>query len=325
MRPAMGVSPTTIGSFTPERIAEFWSQHPCGAHLVHEREWREFFLAYDRFKYALEPHILEELDRLDVAAKRVLEIGLGQGAEAQQLVQRRARYCGIDLTEESVRRVRLRCELFELPYETLAVMNADRLAFPDSSFDLVFSHGVLHHSPRIHQAVAEVHRVLRPGGTAVVMLYHRHSVNYHVSIRILRRAGIFLLFVPGASVAIARLMREPLPRLEKHRTALRREGLGYLRMQRFIHAATDGPDNVYSAVFGACEARQLFGRFENVELRAHFLNERHLPLVRRLLPRRMRRWLARKWGWHLWVTGRRAMQGPTHGERAGRGCGGRNA
>jgi ubiquinone/menaquinone biosynthesis C-methylase UbiE len=290
-------------AFTPHEIAEFWRTHPCGSDFVDATEWKEFFLKYDAYKYRQEPHILEELKKIDFAGKRVLEIGLGQGAEAQRIIEAGAIYNGVDLTEESVERVKTRCGIFSLPYESIQVMNAEEMTFPDDSFDIVFTHGVIHHSPRIKLIVNEIHRVLRPGGTVVAMIYHRNSLNYHVSIRIIRRFGILIMAVPGVPFATVKLTGEKFDRLEKHRLNLKKNGLGYLKMENFIHKSTDGPDNVFSSVFSRKEASALFSKFRQVSFTCHFLNERHFPVVRSLLPRKAKRWLAARFGWHLWVRG----------------------
>jgi SAM-dependent methyltransferase len=290
-------------NFDTSEIAAFWELHPCGSDFVHAPAWKDFFRQYDSFKYLAEPQILVELGNIEFEGKRVLEIGLGQGAEAQRIIDAGARYNGIDLTKESVQRVKTRCEVFSLPFEDIQVMNAEKLRFADNSFDIVFSHGVLHHSPRIRLIVSEIHRVLRPGGLVVVMLYHRNSMNYQISIRFLRRIGILSLFVPGVSSAVAKLTKEPLDRLEKHRENLRRVGIGYLRMGAFIHKATDGPDNVFSSVFSRAEAEELFRDFRNLTTTTHHLNDRHFPLVRNLLSRKSKEKLAAKYGWHLWVKG----------------------
>ena len=212
---------------TASAIAHFWQKHPCGAQFVNADDWTDFFKKYDRFKDATEPHIAGEIAQINLSEQRVLEIGLGQGCEAEKLVRSGAIYNGIDLTPESVARVSRRFDLFSLPYESLQVMNAEKLNFPDSSFDVVFSHGVIHHSPRIDQIVSEIYRVLKPGGQLVLMLYHRNSANYQVAIRWLRRAGIFGLLVPGVAELISKATGEPKDRLMFHVKNLKSNGLAY--------------------------------------------------------------------------------------------------
>ncbi len=290
-------------NFSPENIAEFWERHPCGSDFVEFSEWKKFFFEYDKYKYSNESHILKELANIDWNNKKVLEIGLGQGSEAQKIILKGALYNGIDITSESIKRIKLRCELFNLPYESLKLNNAEEIDFPDNYFDIVFSHGVIHHSPRIQKIVSEIYRVLKPGGEFVIMLYHRNSVNYKFSIMILRRLGIFLLFIPGMSKLISRLTNEPLDRLRCHISNLKEQGLSYLKMDNFVHKATDGPDNIFSSVFSESETRILFSSFKDLRFTKHFINERHLPFIRSILSDKTKNKIASRYGWHLWCKG----------------------
>jgi len=288
---------------TSDQIAEFWEKHPCGNDFVHNSEWTDYFINYDRFKYSYEPHILDEIKKIDFRGKRVLEIGVGQGAEAQKIIEAGGIYSGIDLTEESIKRVKIRFRLFSLSYESLKVMNAERLDFSEESFDIIFSHGVLHHSPHIKKIINEIYRVLRRGGMVVVMLYHRKSLNYLVSIKLFRRFGILLLYIPGMSKLVAKLTNEKVERLEKHLINLKRHGFICLKMRNFIHKATDGPDNVFSSVFSRSEAAELFLAFKNLSYSTYLLNERHFPIVRSFLSTKIKKKIATKYGWHLWIKG----------------------
>lgn len=292
-------------TFTAEEIAGFWERNPCGSHFVEFREFERFFLDYDAFRYAQLPYLLDLFARLDLRGKKVLEIGPGQGADAQQIIERDAIYTGVDLTEESIRRLHMRFELFNLPYENLLVENAEALTLPNESFDIVYSNGVLHHSPRIEKIIAQLYRCLKPGGEAVIMLYHKSSLNYHVSIRLIRRLGIFLLFLPFVDRFVSLVTGEPLERLNKHKANLRTEGLSYLRMLRFIHKATDGPDNVYSSVWTKHDCDRIFKDFSELRYEVCFLNERHFPVIRHLIPRGLKRKIECRWGWNLFIFARK--------------------
>ena len=91
---------------------DFWQNHSCGTRLVgglRDRfggDYEKFFSDYDKFRYDMESHIPACLDTLGVSGKRVLEIGLGQGADSESLIRRGARWSGVDLTGKSVERVR---------------------------------------------------------------------------------------------------------------------------------------------------------------------------------------------------------------------------
>ena len=288
--------------FLPEQIAEFWEINPCGSSFMKSKSTlRDFFVEYDNFKYSVEPHIPHELSKIDFNNKKVLEIGLGQGAEAQKIIGGGGIYNGIDLTMESIRRVRIRFDIFDLPYESLQIMNAEQLEFESNFFDVVFSHGVIHHSPRIREIIAEIYRVLKPGGLAVVMVYHRNSINYQISIKLIRRIGVFLLFLPGMVSLVSKVVHEDKERLGRHRTNLRTYCIDYLKMSNFIHKSTDGPDNVFSSVFSRKEIRILFSGFIFIETKSHHLNERHLPIFKSIISKNIKGKIANRYGWHLWI------------------------
>ena len=179
-----------------QAVKEFWQGHPCGDAQVgglrdrFRGDYDRFFTDYDQFRYRNERHLPACLAALNVTGKKLLEIGLGEGAESERLIRQGARWSGVDLTAEAVERVRTRLTLRELPYDELRQGSVLDLPFADDSFDMVFSHGVLHHVPEIKQAQSEIHRVLRPGGELVIMMYARWSLNYLVSIGLIRRATL---------------------------------------------------------------------------------------------------------------------------------------
>lgn len=283
-------------------IKQFWNEQPVGSNFVAYEAGKSFYERYDAFRYRTEGHILKELDEIEFKGRNVLEIGLGQGADSMQIINRGAIYYGIDLTEESVRRVKERFHLFNKPYAEIQVANAESIPYPDNTFDIVYSHGVIHHSPQIKKIVSEIYRVLMPGGKAVIMLYHQASYNYYISISVLRRMGLLLLLpLPFLTKLISKLTGESEERINRHKYYLKKEGLAYLKMKNFIHRSTDGPDNVYASVWTAKEARELFHEFSSISTSVHFLNERHLLGIQHILPKSFKNFIARKFGWHLWV------------------------
>lgn len=277
---------------TETEIADFWQAHPCGDELLggldkrFQGDFAAFFEHYDRMRYKLERHIPACLDALDLRDRQVLEIGLGQGAESEGLIRRGARWTGIDLTAEAVRRVSLRLHLRQLPFEAITQASAIAIPAPDASFDVVFSHGVLHHIPDIVAAQAEIRRVLRPGGRLVAMLYARRSLNYVVAIGVIRRLGVV------AGWPLRHRVRDGL--LGAHLRNASREGLGnYLRMTRFVHASTDGPTSPFARVYDIAAVRRDFPDFRLVRAHKEFMHAPPLPVHG--LPG------ASLLGWHLWV------------------------
>lgn len=272
-------------------IEAFWADHPCGdqfvAHVDHS-SYEVFFEQYDRFRYGLEAHIPRCLDAIDFDNRDVLEIGLGQGADAEQIIRRGARWTGIDLTSESVQRVETRLRLRGLPYERVVQGSVLDLPFPSRSFDIIFSHGVLHHVPDVEQAQTELARVLRPNGEAVIMLYAKYSLNYLLSIAVVRRLGLLALYPAWrAGLPVAGIYG-------RHLENAQRMGLtGYLRLSNFINRNTDGPENPYSRVYSVADVRRVFSSFRVTRVHKEFMHAPPLP-VRKFPPADLA-------GWHLWV------------------------
>ncbi len=271
-------------------IRTFWNSHPCGQDFVggaeqYRQDYEAFFAAYDRFRYTKESHILDCLDQIDFRGKRVLEIGLGQGADAEQLIKRGALWSGLDLTPESVERVRTRFALRNLPYEHLRQGSVLEIPYPDHCFDIVFSHGVLHHVPDIVRAQQQIQRVLKPDGELIAMFYARYSLNYLLSIAVVRRLGLLGLCLTGS---------KPAGPYGQHVENARKAGIWrYLRLDNFIHANTDGPLNPYSKVYDLAAIRLDFPDFRVVRTYKRFMHAPPLPASK--LP------LERVLGWHLWA------------------------
>jgi SAM-dependent methyltransferase len=195
-------------------------------------------------------------------------------------------WSGVDLTPESVARGSARLGLRRLPYGRLECASALALPFPDNSFDLVFSHGVLHHIPDVKAAQREIARVLKSSGQLVAMLYARRSLNYLLSIAVLRRLALVALYLAGA---------HPDSTVGAHLANARKMGLRrYLSMSQFIHRNTDGPENPYSKVYDPATVRGDFADFDIGYIAQEFMHAPPLP-VALLKP------FAGLVGWHLWV------------------------
>jgi ubiquinone/menaquinone biosynthesis C-methylase UbiE len=272
-------------------IAHHWEKIPVGENVIGSvnlefgGDYAAFFEFYDRWLYSNQGHILRALDRFNWSGKRVLEIGLGQGADSEQLIRRGAVWSGIDLTSQSVDRVRRRFKLRKLPCEALVQGSAVKLPFRDRSFDIVYSHGVLHHVPNISAAQAEIRRVLKDDGQLVIMVYARNSLNYQLSIKFLRRMGLILLY--ALPLRLTGIYAE-------HKRQARQEGLKrYLALSNFINRSTDGPSNPYSKVYDRKTLLRDFPDFEVIQLFKLWMHAPPLPVHG--LPGA--RWL----GWHLWA------------------------
>ena len=158
-----------------EDVRDFWDEAACGERLYLEGLDLEGFRKQAEVRYELEPFIIPFADFEAAKGKRILEIGVGLGADHQRFAEAGAVLTGVDLTPHAVEMTSRRFEKLGLRSE-LKVGDAENLDFRDNSFDVVYSWGVIHHSPDTQKATHEIFRVLKPGGVAKVMIYHKYSL-----------------------------------------------------------------------------------------------------------------------------------------------------
>jgi ubiquinone/menaquinone biosynthesis C-methylase UbiE len=134
----------------------------------------EFFEALEKYRYEKIDYLKDYVDFPRYAGKKVLEIGCGVGMDLLQFARAGAEVTARDLTENAVALATKNLAREGLSGD-IQTGNAESLSFPDDTFDVVYSHGVLHHTVDTEKAIAEVRRVLKPGGEAIIMLYNRRS------------------------------------------------------------------------------------------------------------------------------------------------------
>lgn len=156
-------------------VQKFWDSRPCGSkHAAAEEGSVEYFREVEAKRQALEPFIGRYAEFDEARGRRVLEIGVGLGTDFVRFARAGASVTGVDLTPHSVSLVRRRLALERLTGQ-VDLADAEALPFPDDQFDIVYSWGVLHHTPQPEAAMHEAIRVLKPGGRLVVMVYSRFS------------------------------------------------------------------------------------------------------------------------------------------------------
>jgi len=261
------------------RAREQWGQDPCGAEYVREHELgtRDFFDKVERHRYTeYAPWMPRVMGFKDFSGAKLLEIGCGMGTDLLQFARGGARCIGLDLTPRSIEITRHRFALYGASGVFL-VSDGERLPFGDDSLDVVYSNGVLHHTPDTDGAIREIHRVLRPGGSAKVMLYHRNSINYWVEI-ILRRGLLGGDFLRGQSP-------EEI-------------------MSRCIEFS-DHETRPLVKVYSRKQARVLFNLFEDVTVEVDQLTRSELRLFASVIPDALFKRLQRRLGWNVIITAKK--------------------
>ena len=261
-----------------QRAREQWGANPCGAHVARGLEFgtREYFDALEDFRYNIDSPWLKRAVAFDrFRDKRLLEIGFGTGTDLLQFARGGALVTGLDLTPRSIEIARRRFEVYRQQAQFL-IGDGENLSFPDESFDVVYSFGVLHHTPDTERAITEIHRVLRPGGQAIVMLYNRSSLFYWGG----------LIFKRG--ILRGNLFRYSVAEI----------------MSRYVeYSETEGRPLVKA--YRRTEARHLFRDFSDCEISVNQLTRRELRPFGRLLPEPGFQWLARRLGWNLLIKATR--------------------
>ena len=156
-------------------VQKFWNAESCGERYAVGDSDYEKFTAEETNRYQLEPYIKNFADFQQFNNKDVLEIGVGFGSDHSQIARHNPKsLTGIDLTERAVENTKVRFKTLGLS-SSLTTDNAENLSFDNDAFEAIYSWGVLHHSPDTAKCFDEIHRVLKPGGFAKIMIYHRYS------------------------------------------------------------------------------------------------------------------------------------------------------
>lgn len=157
-------------------VKEFWNEKSCGEIYAVGQSEMEYYESESKSRYELEPYIFDFAKFHEGKNKDVLEIGVGMGTDHAEWAKSTPKsLTGIDLTPRAIEHTNKRFTIFGLTSDVKEA-DAEQLPFDDESFDLVYSWGVLHHSPNTPQAIKEVYRVLRPGGLTRIMIYHKYSL-----------------------------------------------------------------------------------------------------------------------------------------------------
>lgn len=160
-----------------QKVHDYWNEEACGTWASDKEKYtKEYFEDIENERYQTEPEIFSFAQFTRFYGKKLLEVGVGAGTDFIQWVRAGTDAYGIDLTEEAIAHVQNRLDLYGLKAKELRVSDCEALPYPDNYFDVVYSWGVIHHTPDTQKALEEIIRVCKPGGICKVMIYHRHSI-----------------------------------------------------------------------------------------------------------------------------------------------------
>jgi SAM-dependent methyltransferase len=265
-----------------ERVRDYWDARPCN--VRHSRAVpgsRQYFEEVEARKYRVEPHIPGFADFERWRGCQVLEIGCGLGTDTINFARCGALVTAVDLSEKSLELARQRAEVFQL-LDRIRFLRADteRLGdqLPTGNYDLVYSFGVIHHTPHPERALDEMRKFSKPGGTLKLMVYHKWSWKVF---------WILLVYGHARFWRLSRLIAE------------------------YSEAQTGCP---VTYAYSRRQARRLVEEhgFEVTDVRVEhifpykiedYVEHRYREVwYFRWLPRTAFRWLERRLGWHLCVT-----------------------
>jgi ubiquinone/menaquinone biosynthesis C-methylase UbiE len=262
-----------------QQAREQWTHDPAGAIYGREHEFgtRAFFDAVERHRYQeYAPWMGEVMGFDQFAGKRLLEVGCGMGTDLLQFARGGAKVTGVDLTPRSIEISRHHLKLYSQRGD-FAITDAEKLPFADKSFDVVYSNGVLHHTSDTAGAIREIYRVLRPGGQARVMLYHRNSL--HFWLQIIFRYGIL-----HGELLDGRSAQEI--------------------MGRHVEVSASEAQPLVK-VYSRRQARKLFSMFRDLKVEIEQLTRGEIYLLGRFIPEALFRRFRRRIGWNVIISARK--------------------
>lgn len=158
-----------------ERVRAYWNTHIHDLEIsTHAPGTAGFFADLDQYHFEKLHHLLDLIHFDEWKDKDVLDVGCGAGVEVVRFARAGARTTGVDIAESAITLARQNLDQQGL-HARIEVADGEQLPFPDASFDFVFAHGVVQYTGNDRRMVAEIHRVLRPGGLAVFQAYNRNS------------------------------------------------------------------------------------------------------------------------------------------------------
>lgn len=274
--------PSPFSNVELEKVQNYWNARPCNIrHSPSPVGTRQYFDEVEARKYFVEPHIPLFAEFEKWRGKKVLEIGCGIGSDTINFARGGAQVTAVDLSTESLALAKQRAQVFGLDNITFYQANAEELSkyVPVECYDLVYSFGVIHHTPHPERVIEQIHKYMDRESIFKIMVYHRTSWKvFWMLLKYGRKKG------------------ETLDEL----------------IARYSEAETGCPVT-YS--YTTETIKEFLKGFEIIDTKIDHIFPYSIPEYRdyqfkkvwyfRFLPQALFRWMERRWGWHLCVTARK--------------------
>lgn len=248
-----------------------WTNDPCGISRAKTLDigTAEFYEAIDKSRYEeYAPWMKSVLDFDSFPGKKVLEVGFGMGTDLFQFAKAGSVVTGIDLSQKHLEIAGKRFSLYDIDAD-LRIADTENIPFDDQTFDVVYTFGVIHHTPDTKKAIEEIYRVLKPGGDAIIGVYHKYSA-FH------------LFSILGPYIYNLRFLRE------SYRRALSR-----------IEYRKNSDACPLVRLYSQKELKDMLQKFNNVRIECVHLKKSYFGLFKRLVPDNVLPKLESKLGWYL--------------------------
>ena len=267
-----------------EQVKEYWNSRPCNIrHSPSSIGTYQYFDEVEARKYFVEPHIPGFAAFETWKGKKVLEIGCGIGTDTINFARAGAQVTAVDLSDESLKLARRRAEVFNLQDKILFYQaDAEQLTniVPIQTYDLVYSFGVIHHTPHPERAIEQIRNYIDASSTLKIMVYHRNSWKV-----------FWILFTYGKGAFWK--MEEVVSRHSEAQTGC---PVTYTYSRESIHKLLSGFE--ITDIF----VDHIFPYYIPDYVKYRYTKEWYF----RYLPTPLFRWMEERWGWHLCVTARLA-------------------
>jgi 2-polyprenyl-3-methyl-5-hydroxy-6-metoxy-1,4-benzoquinol methylase len=263
-----------------QNVKDYWNSRPCNIrHSTKPIGTREYFDEVEARKHFVEPHIpgFAEFERWK--GKKVLEIGCGIGTAMINFAREGAQVTAVDLSDQSLELAKKRVQVYDVADRvTFYQANAEQLAevVPPEPYDLVYSFGVIHHTPHPEQVIEQIRSYVKPGSTVKIMVYYRYSWKV---------LWIILNYGKGQ----------------------------FWRMNELVARYSEAQEGCpVTYIYSKQEARKLLKGFDVVDMQVDHIFPYYIPDYKqykytkvwyfRWMPQSLFRWLEQHFGWHLCIT-----------------------